>query len=101
MILLIIRMKVLPEKRMELSQTVASLIGSIRTEKGCKSCDFCQSVEDEYKLYLFGEWDTQKNLRSHLRSVHFRVLKGAMNLLKEPYEMMFHPVFQLGEREET
>jgi len=101
MVLIIIRMKVLPEKRMELSQTIASLIGSIRTEKGCKSCDFCQSVEDEYKLYLFGEWDTQKNLRSHLRSVHFRVLKGAMNLLKEPYEMMFHPIFQLGEREET
>jgi len=99
MVLIIIRMKVLPEKRMELSQTIASLIGSIRTEKGCKSCDFCQSVEDEYKLYLFGEWDTQENLRSHLKSVHFRVFKGAMNLLKEPYEMMFHPVFQLGERE--
>ena len=85
---------------MELSQTIASLIGSIRTEKGCKSCDFCQSVEDEYKLYFLGEWDTQENLRSHLKSVHFRVFKGAMSLLKEPYEMMFHPVFQLGEREE-
>jgi quinol monooxygenase YgiN len=92
-------MKVLPEKRMELSQTIASLIGSIRTEKGCKSCDFIQSTEDENRLYLFGEWDTQENLRSHLKSVHFRVFKGAMNLLKEPYEMMFHPVFQLGERE--
>jgi quinol monooxygenase YgiN len=92
-------MKVLPEKRMELSQTIASLIGSIRTEKGCERCDFCQSTEDENKLYLLGEWDTQENLRSHLRSGHFRVLKGAMNLLKEPYEMMFHPVFQLGERE--
>ena len=99
MVLLTLRMKVLPEKRMELSQTVASLIGSIRTEKGCKSCDFCQSVEDEYKLYLLGEWDTQENLRSHLKSVHFRVLKGAMSLLKEPYEMMFHTVIQLGERE--
>jgi quinol monooxygenase YgiN len=99
MVLLIIRMKVLPEKRMELSQTIASLIGSIRTEKGCERCDFCQSTEDENKLYLLGEWDTQENLRSHLRSGHFRVLKGAMNLLKEPYEMMFHPVFQLGERE--
>jgi hypothetical protein len=34
MILVIIRMRVLAEKRMELSQTIASLIGSIRTEKG-------------------------------------------------------------------
>jgi quinol monooxygenase YgiN len=86
-------MKVLSEKRMELSQAIASLIGSIRTEEGCKRCDFCQSTEDENKLYLLEEWDTQKNLISHLKSGRFRVFRGAMNLLKEPYEMMFHTVF--------
>ncbi len=86
-------MKVLSEKRMELSQAIASLTGSIRTEKGCKRCDFCQSVEDENRLFLLEEWDTEENLKSHLESEHFRVLRGAMNLLKEPYEMMFHTVF--------
>jgi quinol monooxygenase YgiN len=93
MILVIIRMKVLSEKRMELSQTIASLIGSIRTEKGCKRCDFCQSVEDENDLSLLEEWDTQKNLMGYLKSGRFRILRGAMNLLKEPYEMMFHTAF--------
>ena len=86
-------MKVLPEKRMELSQTIALLIVSIRTEKGCSRCDFCQSIEDENRLFLLEEWDTQENLMSHLKSGRFRVLRGAMNLLKEPYEMMFHTVF--------
>jgi len=90
MILVIIRMKVLAEKRKELSQTIASLIGSIRTEKGCQRCDFCQSIENE--LSLIEEWDTEGNLRSHLKSERFRVLRGAMNLLQEPYEMMFHTV---------
>jgi quinol monooxygenase YgiN len=52
MILVIIRMKVLSEKRMELSQTIGSLIGSIRTKKGCRRCDFCQSIEDENELLL-------------------------------------------------
>ena len=93
MILVIIRMKVLSEKRMELSQTIALLIGSIRTEKGCKRCDFCQSIEDENELCLLGEWDTQENLRSHLKSERFRILRGAMSLLREPYEMMLHTVF--------
>ena len=92
MILVIIRMKVLDEKRMELSQTISSLIGSIRTEKGCQRCDFCQSMENENELSLIEEWDTEGNLRSHLRSERFRVLRGAMNLLKEPYGMMFHTV---------
>ena len=93
MILVIIRMKVLSEKRMELSQTIVLLIGSIRTEKGCNRCDICQSIEDENRLFLLEEWDTPENLMSHLKSERFRVLRGAMNLLKEPYKRMFHTVF--------
>ena len=93
MILVIIRMKVLPEKRMELSQTITLLTASIRTENGCKRCDFCLSTENENRLFLIEEWDTRENLMSHLKSERFRVLRGAMNLLKEPYEMMFHNVF--------
>ena len=93
MILVIIRMKVLSDKRMELSQTIASLSGSIRMEKGCNRCDFCQGIEDENRLFLLEEWDTQENLMTHLKSDHFRVLRGAMNLLKEPYEKTFHTVF--------
>jgi quinol monooxygenase YgiN len=86
-------MKVLSEKRMELSQTITSLTGSIRMEEGCKRCDFCQSIEDENRLFLLEEWDTQENLMAHLKSKHFRVLRGAMNLLEEPHEMMFHTLF--------
>ncbi len=92
MILVIVRMDVLSEKRMELSQTIASLIGSIRTEKGCLRCNFCQNIEDENELYLIEEWDTQESLKGHLRSDCFRVLRGAMNLLRAPYEMVFHTV---------
>jgi quinol monooxygenase YgiN len=93
MILIIIRMKVLSEKRIELSQTIASLSDSIRMEKGCLRCDNCRSVGDENRLFLLEEWDTQENLVAHLQSDHFKVLRGAMNLLKEPYEMMFYTVF--------
>ena len=92
MILVIIRMRVLAEKRKELSQTIASLIGSIRTEKGCQRCDFCQSMENENELSLLEEWDTRENLMRYLKSRRFKILRGAMNLLQEPYEMMFYTV---------
>ena len=101
MILLIIRMNVLSEKRMELSQTIASLSGSIRMAKGCRRCDFCQSIEDENRLFLLEEWDTEENLITHLNSEHFRVFRGAMSLLKEPYERMFHTVIHPKVIEET
>jgi quinol monooxygenase YgiN len=100
MILVIIRMKVLSEKRMELSQTITSLSGSIRMEKGCNRCDFCQSMEDENRLFLLEEWDTQENFKVHMKSKRFKVLRGAMNLLREPYEMMFHTVFHPAGMEE-
>ena len=93
MILVIIRMKVLSEKHMELSQTITSLSGSIRMEKGCKRFDFCESIEDKNQLFLLQEWDTKESLMIHLKSEHFKVLLGAMNLLKEPCETIFHTVF--------
>lgn len=92
MTLLIIRMNVLSEKRIELSQTIASLSVSTRMEKGCKRCDFCQSIEDENKFFLFEEWDTRENLMKHMNSDHFKVIRGTMNLLREPYERTFHNV---------
>ena len=92
MIMAIIRMNVLSEKRMEFSQTIASLSGSIKLEKGCKRCDFCRSIEDENKLFIIEEWDTQENIMTHLKSDHFSVLRGAMNFLQEPYEITFYTV---------
>jgi len=93
MILVITRMEVLPEKRTELSQTIASLSGSIGLEKGCHRCNFCQSIEDENRLFLLEEWDTKGNLLIHMKSELFRVFLGAMNLLQEPYERILYTVF--------
>ena len=87
-------MKVSSGKRLEFSQTITSLSHSIKMEKGCRRCEVCQSVEDENRFFYFEEWDTQENLTTHLKSEHFMVLRGAMNLLKEPYEIMFYTHFQ-------
>jgi quinol monooxygenase YgiN len=87
-------MKVPSAKHLELSQTIASLCGSIRMEKGCKRCYICQSIEDENRLFLLEEWNTKKNLMTHLNSEHFKVLRGAMNFLEEPYECMLYTDYQ-------
>ena len=92
MILVIMRMKVRSEKRMELSQAIASLLGSIGMEKGCRTCDFCQSLQNENELCLIEEWDTQEDLMAHLESEHFRVLRGAMNLLEEPCDAVSYTI---------
>lgn len=93
-------MKVLSEKHKELSQTVASLCGFIRKEKGCLRCNFSKSIEDQNRLFILEEWDTQENLMAHQKSEHYKVFRGAMNLLEEPYERTFHTVFHSAGTEE-
>jgi quinol monooxygenase YgiN len=100
-ILAVIRMKVLAEKRKELAQTILSLIGSLRTEKGCLRCDFCQSLENENELCILEEWDSRKNLNSLMKSERFKVFRGAMSLLQEPYEMIVYTVAAGKERLEA
>ena len=90
MILMTIQMKVLPEKRKELHQTLVSLTGRIRKQKGCGRCDFCVSGEDEDEFWLFEEWETREDLDSHLESNLFKVLLGARSLLKNPHEMKLY-----------
>jgi hypothetical protein len=48
MILVIIGMEVLSEKRMELSQSIASLSDSIRMEKGCQPSSQIEILKEEY-----------------------------------------------------
>jgi len=100
MILIILHMKVSPAKRQELSQTIASLLGPIRTEKGCVRCDFFQTMEDENLLCLLQEWESRKDFETYRQSDCFKVLRGAMTLLEEPCEIIscnsLHPKAMKG-----
>jgi len=88
MILVIMQMKVSAVKRKELSQTVSSLLGSIRGQRGCRRCDFFHLVDDDNDLCLLEEWDAQKNIDAYFSSEIFKVLRGALNLLEEPCEII-------------
>jgi len=100
MILVITRIKALPEKHLELLQTFAKMAESIRMEKGCQHCEFSRSIENENRLFLLEEWDTQENLMAHEKSEHFNVLRGVLNILTEHYERTFSTEFHPKEMEE-
>jgi len=80
-----IKMTVPPEKRKEVLQTVKALLGPIRREQGCISCNCYVDAEAENIIFFKEEWRSGEDLDTHLRSVHFGILIGAMKLLdKEP-----------------
>ena len=70
-------MKVLPEKRKELLQTIRALLKLMRTESGCAGYRFYQDTEDNNNFSLVSEWETHADLDRHLLSGRFGILLGA------------------------
>ena len=81
------KISVPPENLKEFLQTLHSLIGRIRHERGCVSYNLYQDVESEEAFILNGEWETKADLDNHLRSDRFGVLMGALNLLSDTPEI--------------
>lgn len=92
MIIAVIEMNVLPEKRRELMQTVHAMNELIRKEKRCLSTGLYTDTEKETRFCLVQEWENQEDLDRYLRSDRFAALLGAKGLLCEPPEVKFKVV---------
>ncbi|OGW46429.1 MAG: antibiotic biosynthesis monooxygenase [Nitrospirae bacterium GWC2_57_9] len=91
-----IRMTVPVEKRKEVLQTIKAILGPIRREPGCISCNCYVDVEDESVLLFGEEWKTREDLENHLRSDHFGVLNGAMRLLRAEPDIRFNTIASIA-----
>jgi quinol monooxygenase YgiN len=87
-----IKMTVPLEKRKEVLQTIKAILGPIRRERGCISCNCYADVEDERVLFFEEQWRTAEDLEDHLRSDHFGVLNGAMRLLGANPDIRFNTI---------
>jgi quinol monooxygenase YgiN len=92
LVIIFVRIRVRPEKRKELSQTLQSINEQVRKENGCLHSGFYQNVEDENDFLVVEEWATQKESDDHLRSDLFTVLMGAKSLLSRSAETVIHTV---------
>jgi quinol monooxygenase YgiN len=92
MIIVRIIMTARPEKRMEVMQTLLSLIEPTLQEKGCLSYQVFQDVDDENVFNLIKEWETREDLDRHMRSHRFGVLLGTKILLTEQQNIQIHTI---------
>jgi quinol monooxygenase YgiN len=88
----IIKMTALPEKCLELKQTILALIEPTRKEKGCLRCDVFEDIENENSFCLVEYWESRKDLDDHQRSDRFAVLMGTRSLLSTEPEIMINEV---------
>ena len=92
MIIVRITMEALMEKRIEIMQTLLSMIEPTAKEKGCLSYDIFCDLEDKHVFSLIEEWETREDLDRHIQSERFSVLLGTKSLLCEPSQIEIHTV---------
>jgi quinol monooxygenase YgiN len=92
MVIVIIKMNALPEKHLELKQTLLALIEPARKDKGCLSHNVLQDLENDNGLSLIEVWESREDLDHRLRSDKFTVLMGTRSLLTRPPEITMNEV---------
>jgi quinol monooxygenase YgiN len=92
MIIVKMTMFVLPEKQLEVMQTLISMIEPASIEAGCLNYAVFCDIEDKNRLSLLGEWETREALDHHIMSHRFGVLLGAKTLLSEPMQVQIHTI---------
>jgi quinol monooxygenase YgiN len=99
LVIIFLRIKVRPEKRKELSQTLLSIVEQVRKESGCLHTGFYQNVDSETDFLVVEEWASPKDSDDHLQSDIFAVLLGTGSLMHQPPEIVIHTVSHSSELE--
>lgn len=92
MIVVRITMNSIPEKQLEVMQTLLSMIEPTEMESGCLSYAGFRDIEDKNLFNLLGEWETREDLDRHIQSAMFGVLLGTKSLLREPPRVEIHTI---------
>lgn len=94
MIVLRITLDVIPEKQLEVAQTLLSMIEPSGKESGCLSYAIFCDIEDKNRFSMLGEWETRGDLNQHFMSHRFGALLGTKALLDHPMQIQIHTVSQ-------
>ena len=89
-----ITLRVLPEKHLELRQTLVSMIAPVESEDGCLSYTVLCDIQDTNCFNLLEVWKTRHDLDQHIQSQRFGVLLGSKSLLSEPPSIEIHTISQ-------
>lgn len=92
MIIIRILLNVLPEKQLEVRQTLLALIESGSKEPGCLAYSVFCNIQDPNSFCLHQKWKTREELDQHIRSNRFGVLLGTRTLLSKPPNVKIHTV---------
>ncbi|MFH1983475.1 MAG: antibiotic biosynthesis monooxygenase [Pseudomonadota bacterium] len=94
MVVVRIIMNVLPEKQLEVTQTLLSMIEPTTKEAGCLSYAVFCDIEDPNRYSLIQEWENRGDLDHYFASHRFGILLGTKALLSENLTIQIQTVLR-------
>ena len=101
MVIVIIKLNAMPDKFLELQQSLLALIEPTRKEKGCLSHNIFQDIENGNGMSLIQMWQTRNDWDNYVQSDLFTVLIGTRYLLSRPSEISVNEVTHVSEWEDA
>jgi quinol monooxygenase YgiN len=92
LVIITIEIEVPSLKTKEFLQTMLVVTQRIRMENGCIECDFLKDLSDDKRYRIVGKWKGKDELKKHLRSEEFSVVRGAMSLLENKPDIRVYVV---------
>jgi len=89
MVLVMLRLTVLDDRRDEVLQTVRSTLGRTRAASGCVSCAICADSDQANELLYLEEWASEEQLIRHLRNDCWKSLLVVMEASAKPPDLRF------------
>ena len=74
-------LRVRPEKREELLQSLQSIQKNLKAEEDLSKSSLYRDMNDSSVFYLIQEWATQDSMERYIRSEPFSVLMGMLKVL--------------------
>ena len=82
------------EKENDLQDVLTKLIEPTRKEPGCISYNLLNNLANKCEYTFYEEWETDKDLESHMQSAHFQEAVSSLNglIASEPEINQYHSV---------
>ena len=78
MVMVMLRLTVVPDRRDDVLQTIRSTLSRTRVASGCLDCRIYTSADETNRILYFEEWTSEDELARHLRSDCWRGLLAVM-----------------------
>jgi quinol monooxygenase YgiN len=92
MMIVVLKWRVKPGEREELTRSVHRMVSLTGSETGCLSCQVFNGSEDENSFTLVEEWENMADLDRHIHKGTFKTLFHLRNFMDGPPDFKVIPV---------